>query len=133
MSEEIRDMLGVEEELDFKIPQDVIEDLVEKTQEDIKEPVYINKPILDESLEKLSKENSVKKHNTYVKNLKFKKRALTKEVQLEGVAPEELAENPKLLRKHSRKVYKIQRQAKIHSNKKQREESKAIERIYKTI
>lgn len=133
MSEEIKDMLRVEEELDFEIPQDVIEDLVEKTQEDIKEPEHIDKPILDEGLEKLSEENSIKKHNSKVKKLKFKKRALNKELQLEGVSPDELAKNPKLFRKYSRKVHKINLQKKLDSNKKQREESKIIERNYKTI
>lgn len=133
MSEKIKDMLDAEEVFDVELPQDVVDDLIEKNQEDLKEPEIKDVPIEIIGSEELSTQNSLNKHNSKVKKKEFKERALEKEIQLEGVSPDELANNPKLLRKHNRKFKKIYQQKKHISNKKQREESKIIEKKFLDI
>ena len=133
MSKKIKDMLDAEEIFDIELPQDVVDDLIEKNKKDLKEPEIKNVPIEIIGSEELSNLNYLNKHNSKVKKKKFRERALEKEIQLEGVSPVELANNPKLLRKYNRKFKKICQQRKHISNKKQREESKIIEKEFLDI
>lgn len=133
MSKKIKDMLDAEEIFDIELPQDVVDALIEKNKEDLKEPEIKDIPIEIIGSEELSTQNYLNKHNSKVKKKRFRERALEKEIQLEGVSPVELANNPKLLRKYNRKFKKICQQRKHISNKKQREESKIIEKEFLDI